>query len=849
MHIAKILPRYLFAATLMLAWPFSPASAQSIVDQFEFRSQSRDGFTMPYRLFVPTDYDSTQSYPLVLALHGAGERGTDNVRQITPHRMATSWADPVNQAVNPAFVVAPQVPPNGRWTMDQPVEVSSFNNEELTTLAILDSLELEFNIDPNRIYVTGLSMGGHGTWDLISRLPNRFAAAVPMSGKADPTQASAILNMPIWAFHGESDTVVLASGSRGIIYEMENLGRNVIYPECRRALPQSKNFNCPGTISLDSLAHAIDAHADLIYSARKLGGHGPWNVWYDHPLLADWLFSKYRLDDNAITINTPEASSAWGGANKITWGAGGTALASDSLEIWISLNNGHTWDIIGQTTVGPDEYLLDTTTLPDTPVAKIRLIARNADGFVYSRETSSAFIIDNDENAAPYLTIDDDFIRFNSEIEDETITLHILAADPEDNPLQANLFYSMDGGTTYTMFNTIDLQSSLEPQAISVDMKSLSNAQSARVRIDLSDGNSTTSQHTPLFAKISPRTANPNVAHVAGSGIGSVTMHFINGDALTGHTYQITIDSSDPAAKTYSVVDLQTNIQVLNAVPFSDGIQESPLFDGMRLVVQDPEAGRANLEASGWISGDTNLGVSISGGEVRIAVLFVTLLDTEDDYEITISDTVADTSIAMYARPARDLFFSVTARSDGQKRKVVFDDDNADGQPGDDDILYILEPNTEGELVPAWDIAFTATDSTILPEPGDTFLFVPHRKLSTADVFEFTAALGVSTESETPLDTAGFLSAYPNPFLDQVTLQYAINAPALVTIEVYDLLGRRITTLMNTAKPAGHHEIQWTGIDSNGNHIASGVHFIRLTLTSLQDNVTRQWHQSIIGIR
>lgn len=511
---------------------------------------------MPYRLFVPADYDETQSYPLVLALHGAGERGTDNIRQVTPHRMATSWADPVNQAVNPAFVVAPQVPPGGRWTMDRPVGESTFNNEQLTTLAILDSLEQEFNIDPNRIFVTGLSMGGHGTWDFISRLPDRFAAAVPMSGTADPTQANVLLDMPIWAFHGESDTVVLASGSRGIVHEMENLGRNVIYPECRRAPPQSKNFDCPGTISLDSLGSAIDAHADLIYSARRLGGHGPWNVWYDHPLLAGWLFSKYRLDPEAISIGSPEPGMSWGGTNKIFWGYRNAATDADSVEIWISTNNRESWEFVAQTTLDIGEYNLDTSVYPDTPFAYIRLITRNQDGFVYSRETSGPFFIDNTEPSPPYLSVDDEFLRFDPDVVDETIAFDLLAADVEDDPLQATLFYSIDNGATYAMFDTIDLLSSLEPQTITVNVAALPNAGEARIRIDLSDGTSTTSSETPVFTKRTPRVANPNVVHTAGEGIGSVTMHFINSDQLTGHDYQITIDSSDPTAKTYSVVDL-----------------------------------------------------------------------------------------------------------------------------------------------------------------------------------------------------------------------------------------------------------------------------------------------------
>ncbi len=112
----------------LLSLATTVTARQTIVDQFERRSYTRSNYTLPYRLFVPVDYDSSMVYPLVLALHGAGERGSDNERQIQPHRLATLWADPGNQAANTTFVVAPQVPPNGRWTAGLPVVQSDFND-------------------------------------------------------------------------------------------------------------------------------------------------------------------------------------------------------------------------------------------------------------------------------------------------------------------------------------------------------------------------------------------------------------------------------------------------------------------------------------------------------------------------------------------------------------------------------------------------------------------------------------------------------------------------------------------------------------------------------------------------
>ena len=99
----------------LLIYATSVIAQGSIVAKFEVRSHSFQGTTIPYRLFVPEDYDSIETYPLVLALHGAGERGSDNVTHVASYRLATAWADPVNQAQNPCFVVAPQCPEGRSW--------------------------------------------------------------------------------------------------------------------------------------------------------------------------------------------------------------------------------------------------------------------------------------------------------------------------------------------------------------------------------------------------------------------------------------------------------------------------------------------------------------------------------------------------------------------------------------------------------------------------------------------------------------------------------------------------------------------------------------------------------------
>lgn len=835
-------PSAFLSVALCVALSFAPAPAlaqPSIVARFEVRAHTHDGFTLPYRLFVPDGYDPDVAYPLVLALHGAGERGTDNERQLTANRLATTWADPANQAEHPAFVVAPQVPPNLRWSAEQPVDQSGLTAVQRTVLALLDSLEAEFDVDPDRLYITGLSMGGHGTWDFVSRLPHRFAAAVPMSGRADPTQAEHILHLPIWAFHGETDTVVEPAGSRRIVQAMEDLGRDVLYTDCRRSPPLATSFDCPGPIPPDSLAAAIEAHADLLLTSLPNVGHGPWSPWYDRPLLHEWLFAQHRRDPDAVALSAPERGAVWSGLQSVTWT--GPGPGPDIVEVWLSLDDGARWSEVGEAPLSAGAFEIDTAALPDAAFARLRLVVRNARGFVYGRTTSAPFAIDNDGDAPPHLALGDEPLRFDPFVTGPTLDLDIRAADPESEPLTVGVFYSTDGGATYAQVATLDLPSRQETQTLTLDVGRLPNTAEARLRIEASDGTHSASATTAVFEKDTPRETLATAEQVAGEGVGSVTIHVVEPDALTGHRYRVMIDASDPAAKAYSVTDLTRGAPLLSGVPLSDGLRESPVFDGLALVVEDLDEGRPDPEKTGWIAGDTDLGVAISGGTVRISILTVRLLATETDYDLTIAADVVGTSVARYAIPAQELRFTVTGVEDGLSRALVFADANDDGLPGDGDVLYLLEPDADGALQPAWRLTFEPGDEP--PEPGDTFRFIPLRSLGSDDTFEFTVA-PVSAEAA-PVATALSLTGYPNPFTHRTTIAYRIGAPSAVTLEVFDVLGRRVAVLVEGPREPGEHHVDWRGTD----RIASGLHVLRLSARPLGGGPAQHARLSLVRLR
>jgi predicted peptidase len=165
-------------ACVLLALSASLAGAATH-DDFLY-GNADDGSNLPFRYFVPPDYDGATAYPVILFLHGSGERGSDNEAQLNNNANgAMRLLDDDNLALQPVFMIAPQCPTDGWWS----------GGTLASAIHIVDQLAMTYDIDPDRVYVTGLSMGGMGTWSAVTSQPDKFAAAVPMSGNGDTNSA------------------------------------------------------------------------------------------------------------------------------------------------------------------------------------------------------------------------------------------------------------------------------------------------------------------------------------------------------------------------------------------------------------------------------------------------------------------------------------------------------------------------------------------------------------------------------------------------------------------------------------------------------------------------------------
>lgn len=203
---------------------------KKIAEPFEARTYANSrGDLMRYRLLKPLDYDSTKQYPLVVCLHGSSGRGTDNTKQVAASISAQLLSRHENRTKYPAFLLVPQCPHNADWG-----GITNIQAVDSLVFETISTLEEEFSIDEGRRYVAGISMGGFGTWHLISSRPEVFAAAMPIAGGGNPVLAQNIVDLPIWAFHGAKDRNVLVRGSRDIIQAIKDGGgdpRYIEYPD------------------------------------------------------------------------------------------------------------------------------------------------------------------------------------------------------------------------------------------------------------------------------------------------------------------------------------------------------------------------------------------------------------------------------------------------------------------------------------------------------------------------------------------------------------------------------------------------------------------------------------------
>lgn len=242
------------------------------------------GDRVRYRYFVPA-LEEGKLYPLVVFLHGSGERGEDNDLQVAGNRGAVVWTEPEEQAARPCFVLAPQVPEEKRFSSPE---------FERPFMEALERFLREHPVDRQRVYLTGLSMGGMGTWHYCARYPRVWAAAAPICGAGDPLAIRAAKDIPFWTFHAVDDPFVPIAGVIDREGTPAQAGTRLMVSALRACGARVRSTEYPeGYI-----------HTHFGYP-QAFAGHASWEPAYSDGEFRAWLFRQTRRDRDRVTFLRP----------------------------------------------------------------------------------------------------------------------------------------------------------------------------------------------------------------------------------------------------------------------------------------------------------------------------------------------------------------------------------------------------------------------------------------------------------------------------------------------------------------------------------------------------------------
>ncbi len=552
-------------------------------------------------------------------------------------------------------------------------------------------------------------------------------------------------------------------------------------------------------------------------------------------LLARALWnSKFNKDTivKSLAFSNLNYHKTLSGTQRIEWTSshfGGT------VDLWYSSNNGETWALVDGAIPNTGTYQLNTTSMPNSSFGIIKMYGRDEQGSIYTFVKSHDLTINNGGNSVPYMKILYQGFVKDQIITNDSLIMQCLINDAESDSLTLKLSYSNNDGATFSLFNSYRIPSDTLLQDITINLVKLLNSNTAKFRLEVFDEDTSFFYISSRFKKQTQRDTISVSHHVAVSGFTHVpwSINIVDSSRLTGHDYQITFDDRDSVSKTYkkyiNVYDISTNNLVVNHQLISQKA-EYPEFDGLTFynedIVTDKDSVRTGWSGNipdyleyytvnTWHWADSGTWAKYNGYPMP------------NDYAIIFYPSIVDTSLADTLKsqsgttrlPAVPTNFRVKNLSTNQfihfgykKNKSTYNVNY---------IIYFRE-DLFGVSKRTWYTIQYYSDTVNLPIHDTLFLYT-NKGLSVYDtiyVFNVTTAVGPYTAIPT---TYRLEQNYPNPFNPATHFEFQVPNRGLVTLKVYDMLGREVATILNEVKPAGTYNIPW-----NANGLASGVYFYQL---------------------
>ena len=532
---------------------------------------------------------------------------------------------------------------------------------------------------------------------------------------------------------------------------------------------------------------------------------------------------SYSPNGVQVSITLPQPGQVLSGQSPIHWDAG-AGRQSLKIDMFYSSNAGDTWRLLAQGVANGGSSVLNTDTLSDGIFYRLMLVAYDSLGLGY-RIMDSTFTINNPQQAPPQ-------IRLNKSIAGRAwqsqIPVRWVAGDADGDSVAIDFSYRTQGSPQW-----IPIVAGLPNTGqYALEISGLPNSSFCIFRGIARAGTLSGTDTAGILEIRNPRYVLPETAFVQRNtrGTGIIQPSIVNPAQVNGHTYNVVFSGPSDSATSYSVIDQNSGLTVVSGATQIDGTVEGPMFDGIRMFVRT-DGIFLNQSETRW----NHQGIHRTAFE-----LFTNVFDfgyrEPRDYLVEIGNVGLDTSnaaiIAGFSIPSRSVNFTVKDATTGQRVPFAFvESDGDDGRltTGNlSDVVILLRRFSPDSIGPTWSL-YMLPDSLGNPLAGDTLIVRLHKPFQNLDSYRFTAITGplLGVPDERPNQYA-LSQNYPNPFNPQTDIRFSIGSVGHTVLEIYDVLGRRVRTLVNERLDPGEHILQWNGQNDNGVNVSSGVYFYRV---------------------
>ncbi|MFZ4621847.1 MAG: T9SS type A sorting domain-containing protein, partial [Bacteroidota bacterium] len=661
---------------------------------------------------------------------------------------------------------------------------------------LIPYIDAHYRTIPDRWHraMDGFSLGGLITTNLIASVPRLFSSVGSYDGTLSMFDNSLFLNA--------SSTLIYSLKQMQLLYHTGSVG----------ATNNSNNVTTFSVLNSKGIYNTLPS-----FQLHPSAQHN----WYFADLhMAVTLplhFAKMHSPQNSLGVALTDSFSGktFSGPMTIHWSR---KNFSDSAATYIfySNNNGSQWNQLYMTRGSDSSFLWNTLSYKDGTRYRIKVIA--AIDTLYGQSITEQFTLNNPGNAAP----DIDFTSLN---ERDTLSGDFLlqwkADDADGDALTLSADISYNSGVTWNTLFTSQTNSGTYP----LDTRSLANSDNVLIRLSCTDGLTITQTVSLRCILYNKRITALGAQFIHQSGYSDAKLEAIrtSKEQNTSADYVITFNESF-GKKTYSVKDGNGSLLVNNAVEL-DGKTEGPLFNGFRLLISDIPKAEVNLDSSRWIVGSSQLTGDVKLIDIDLGSELVKALPFPADYEIRLTNVISDTSLSLYGAPAFPVPFYVWNRTLNQRTKFIYVELDGNLHLTRNDELYLFEKDSSNSFFMTWHITFTGNENASDPVSGDVFMVRVKKPLTMNDRYQFlyTPSSVKSNDASIP-ERYSLSQNYPNPFNPSTSIEFSIPKSDIVEIQIYDMLGRTIETLIHEVLPAGAYSVRW-----NAAKYSSGIYFYRLT--------------------